>query len=555
MFDIEKQKTLIQQIITSAVCIDDQLVSPYGNQAEGQDIAKSEELYLAFNRKSQCTLDIYSYKTKAEYDQIKDSLITNKNIVILDWELNEAANPKYNDTLTILCELCENSKLQFVDIYTQENDLCKIAFTIYCYFNEYKKRNISEPISRISEGLYEFIDSLGIEDFDADFVQKVEGNYLPDYLMNPKKRKDLEEQLLRDLSDKYKDITGKSDFQKTICEKYKIFSDEVSYKKKYTGFVEDYCLYRYSIIDSLPNKEFTAEVIDPTTIYVNGTVIHITSKSQTEPDKLMEEFTSAVVNLPMYRSLLLSLFVKQKVNSNLANVGCQLGKLNENVLLKHFETLSEAGEPEENIAIFITNTIIEHLKTSMINDPDILEFVGMLKKKEDESLSKLNPKDTLALNSMLTFISANNIHSEKHRLMTGDVFEVNKKIGGEDNTFIMCISKSCDTLRPSKINNNYAFVLGSLCSNNEIVKDAEELYYTYLDDGRTIKWSEKFMTIHITTTPFSMKSESRKFNFKYIEGEYEASYLGIQKELYAIRIMNNVFSNAMKVGVDLPHKL
>lgn len=553
MFDIGKQKNLIQQIINSAVCIDDQLVSPYDDHEEEQDIEKSKELYLAFNRQSKCSLDIYSYKSKKEYDNIKNSLIANKNIVILDWELNENANPKYWDTLTILEDLCDNPNLQFVDIYTQEEDLPQIAYIIYCYFNEHRKRLISTDAKKISEGFYDFIDNLGIEGFDSDKIREIEEKFLQDYLMNPIKRKEIENEIRNYSEDLYNEITEGKDFRKVVCPKFQKLLKEASYSA-FSDFLKDYCLYRYSNIDLLPNKELNADAIDPTTVFVNGTVIHITSKGQTEPNQLMEEFASTITNLPMYRSLLLSLYVRHIVNCNMASVGKQIGVLNEKVLLNHFSTLSEEGDPAENISNFITNAITEHLKTSMINDSDLHEFVTILKKPDGEKLSASNKEDILLLNSMLSFIPAKNIQSERHRLMTGDVFEVDKKINDNECSFIMCISKSCDTLRPTKINNNYAFVLGSLCDSKEIIRDAEQNYYTYLDNGKTIKWTEKFMTIHIFTTPFSMKPEERKFKFDYIGGEYQASYLGIQKEIYTIRIMNHVFSNAMKVGIDLPHK-
>ena len=55
-------------------------------------------------------------------------------------------------------------------------------------------------------------------------------------------------------------------------------------------------------------------------------------------------------------------------------------------------------------------------------------------------------------------------------------------------------------------------------------------------------------------TILSLAPDECKFAFHYIDGDFTATFLGTQKEAYTYRIINNVFSNAMRIGIDLPHK-
>ena len=148
-----------------------------------------------------------------------------------------------------------------------------------------------------------------------------------------------------------------------------------------------------------------------------------------------------------------------------------------------------------------------------------------------------------------------------YQIKTGDVFILDKAINGTDKRdehlyqYLLCITQSCDALRPSKVNNNLAFALGEVSVSTSDVKNAETGYHTFLPDKKIIVWTNKFFTIFVKDTIFSLTPDAGKFTFHYIDGDFTATFLGTQKEAYTHRIINNVFSNAMRIGIDLPHKL
>lgn len=94
---------IIQNAISSAVCIDDKYVTPYQAPIEGDKFDDSKQLYESFRREGNCDLDIYKYESLEQFEKSKNYLFENKDLLVLDWELNES-NPacKYKDTLPIL---------------------------------------------------------------------------------------------------------------------------------------------------------------------------------------------------------------------------------------------------------------------------------------------------------------------------------------------------------------------------------------------------------------------------------------------------------------------
>ena len=118
--------------------------------------------------------------------------------------------------------------------------------------------------------------------------------------------------------------------------------------------------------------------------------------------------------------------------------------------------------------------------------------------------------------------------------------------------YLMCISAACDCARPEeKIAYNYAFALGKAVKPDTVLKDVEKKHYTFINCDEAVEWDKKFMTIYMKGyEEFNMRdeiivqlgaAEKRKM-----------TYLGRMKRFYAQRVATMVFSNAHRIGVDLP---
>ena len=303
-----------------------------------------------------------------------------------------------------------------------------------------------------------------------------------------------------------------------------------------------------------------AKAVNPTTVLVNGTVVHVTSKNTINPDGLFTDLVNAVTDIPRHRSLLLSLLLKQVVGSNLASVGKALGKISEEALLKHCRSLEEAGIPEENVSNFVVSALTDQVLHSFHEGEMDFSFVDLMTLGAREKIQEYETAQILEFNSMLTFIPKTAVKAPFHQIKTGDVFELDRGITGKDGDkelnypYILCITQTCDALRPEKVNQNLAFVLGELVDAAEGIGSAEKDHYSYFPDQKVVKWSKRFFTIYIADTKLPLADGDRSFTFHYIDGDFTATFIGTQKEAYTYRIINNVFSNAMRIGIDLPHQ-
>ena len=561
MLSTEVQKKLIAETINSAVCIDNEYVEAYADGDAGRR-DESRQLYESFRDSGSCHLDIYHFTDMAAYHQIKANLLRDRDLVILDWELDDNKQCKYEDALAILDDVCQNAQIHFVDIYTQATDHTEIAHTIYSYFKLQKREELLPHVEAITGPMKELFDGFELEDFDAKVAEKIAKDLLRDFIMNPTKREQIYSAFIGQMMETYQKAGGEGYFKSEVC---KTFNTVMKTKKEQfkdsLAFIRAYCICYMCDSEKVSQTGLMAKAVNPTTVLVNGTVIHVTSKTAIHPNNLFADMVNAITGIPRHRSLLLSLMLKNVVGSNLTTVGKILGKISEETLLAHCKSLEETGVPEENISNFVVSALAEHVLYSFQTGESEFSFTDLISLNESEQAGQSEKEDVLAFNSMLTFIPKKAIKAVRHQIRTGDVFKLDKVVEGIDDQnktykyqYVMCITQSCDALRPEKVIHNLAFVFGESFDGKDMIDKAESDFFTYFPDNIVVKWSKRFFTIFIADTKLTLGQEEGKFTFHYIDGDFTATFLGTQKEAYANRIINNVFSNAMRIGIDLPHK-
>ena len=562
MLTPEVQQKLISETINSAICIDNEYVEAYSENAGDTNYADSKQLYESFRDSGKCHLDIYTFTNLADYQRDKEKLLRNRDLVILDWELDNSKTCKYEDALAILDNVCQNDQIHFVDIYTQAENLSEIAKTIYSFFKLQLREELLPYVDAICRPLAELFDSYEMDGFDAATVQGIAKEVLGDFIMNPTRRETIQDEFIKRMTKAYQDAGGEGNFKNIICAKFgPMRKAEQDLFKNTLAFLRAYCICYLCESGKVSSSGLMAKAVNPTTVLVNGTVVHVTSKRDIHPDGLFKDLVNAVTGIPRHRSLLLSLLLKQVVGSNLASVGKALGKISEEALLSHCKSLGEVGIPEENISNFIVTALTEHVAHTFYNGESEISLAELISLEEGELEPVTEREQVLEFNSLLTFIPKESIKANSHQIRTGDVFILDRPIKGVDDQnrehnfqYILCITQSCDALRPEKVNNNLAFVLGEVHNGNEVIDKAEKEYFSYFPDKQVVKWYKRFFTIYIGDTKLSREGGDRKFKFHYIDGDFTATFLGTQKEAHTYRIINNVFSNAMRIGIDLPHK-
>ena len=562
MLTPEIQQKLIAETINSAICIDNEYVEAYADTDNAANRETSRKLYEAFRENGSCYLDIYTFKDFATYQRDKEKILRNRDLVVLDWELDNDKQCKYEDALAILDDVCQNPQIHFVDIYTQDPHHEEIAQTIYSYFKLQKRNDLLPHVSAIVDSLNELFDSFELEDFDSSVAENIAKDVLRDFIMNPARREQIQTEFVNRLEEVYQKADGEGNFKKEVCMKFRpALQAEKDYFKDPLAFIRAYCICHLCESEKVSQSGIMAKAVNSTTVFVNGTVVHVTSKANVNPKNLLTDLSAAVVGIPKHRSLLLSLLLKQVVGSNLTTVGKVLGKISEETLMEHCKSLKEEGIAEENVSNFVVSALVEHVLYAFHSGESEFSFTDLITLEAGEKVMPSEKSQVLDFNSMLTFIPRKAIKSSQHQIRTGDVFRLDKGITGKDDNgkshtfqYILCITQSCDALRPFKVNNNLAFALGEMSEGEEIVNKAESDFFTYLPDKSVIKWSKRFFTIFVADTVITLAEGDGNFIFHYIDGDFTATFLGTQKEAYTHRIINNVFSNAMRIGIDLPHK-
>lgn len=559
MLTPEVQQKLISENINSAICIDNEYVEAYTDGGDGRR-DESRQLYESFRDSGLCHLDIYHFTNIEAYHQNKERLLRNRDLVILDWELDDNKLCKYEDALAILDDVCQNDQIHFVDIYTQAKDNTEIAHTIYSYFKLQQREELLPQVEGIVDVVADLIDGFSLEGFDSDVAKKIIEEQLGSFIMNPSRRSEIVKGIKKAIFQAIENAGGDKVIKQSLCDELRSNFDENADIKTHYDLYRAYCICYLCTSPIVSGSGLSAKAINPSTIFVKGTVIHVTSKSEVNPNGLFEAYSQAVVNIPRHRSLLLSLLLKQLITRNLATVGKEIGGISETSLLAHCNELRKVGVAEENIGHFVVSALTEHICSVFQNSESASILNQLIDVKTEVSPELSLEEEHIKLNSLLTFLPKEKMMASKHQIKPGDVFVLDKVINDTEKKskhayqYMLCVTQSCDALRPFKVNNNLAFVLGEIAGSAEEVVNAETDYHTFLPEKKIIIWTNKFFTIFVKDTILSLAPDECKFTFHYIDGNFTATFLGTQKEAYTYRIINNVFSNAMRIGIDLPHK-
>lgn len=552
---------IIRNSIISAVCIDDKFVTPYEIVQEGDKLEDTKSLYDSFRKDGDCDLDIYKFVTIEKFNDDKKYLLGNKDLLILDWELNEGSPCKYKDALPILSEAIDENHIQFITIYTHAEDTESIALKIFSYF---KYANFQKE--QILAGLEEL---RSIEDdFENDAeVEDIINKNIKGYTLNTDKRRGLKGAISKEIKDGLNDNLKFSNF----CQNVNLKRDSLLGGFDIFEWLECYCSDSEMEFREISYDVEVVPISDVPfhTLMINNSLITIISKAKDgdddkkliKPTELYSVISKIIESVPNKFSALISLELKQFYRKSINAFGRGFMGINEAALIHHAKNYEQQTQYEEfyNFILScwnsqITYKVKEDIESVRLLAPDISTYDTA---PEKEHLMKLN--------HFLTF-SKNTKTIDKRKIRFGDVFCLEKalphyeEINGEikknkdDYKYLICITQQCDCLRPHKVNKNFAFVIGKEVASKDIksaLKQTEKDQYTFVDENKIICWEKKFLTIDIgDNNIFNPKSG---INFQIKRNKIRATFLGNQKGTFTQRLANLVFSNAMRIGVDLPH--
>lgn len=551
MISTEDKKAVIYNAINSAICIDDQYESPYCDIPENRKyFDDSKELYISFRKDGKCDLDIYKFRGYDGFDNDKDFLLNHKDLMILDWELDATFRIKHESTLKILDNAVANKYIRWVAIYTNEQDDYNILLNIYAYFCI--RKTSDELKAEINDKLFEVLgiveEKSEAEDVETDFMKKL-NDIVSAFTLSPKEEQDC---IIKEFKRYICSLFPQED-SRECCNKLRdIVKDDLNILLTYYEIVNK----SLEILHRVDEKKYSVHILGRNYLLLNGTVIFVLKKEIT-PDDVYGKVTDAICNIPNQRTLLLSLMLKNILSEELGIGGKGLGGITDRMLLHHWESYEE--ENIDNLIEFLVLCIKEDIAEAMRTYIEAEKIRELFKRNEDET-ETAKEQELALFNKILTFVSKEKLsNQERHQIKTGDIFKLKtdlhipKEKVGVVEEYIICVSQSCDCLRPTKIHNNYAFVYGSTDSVKlrtalkEIEKEGD---YSIISDNKAIKWDDSFLTVHIENNKFNVNDD---FAVKIENKDIQLEYVGGLKDFYAQRIVNKIFNHALRIGVDLPH--
>lgn len=536
-------KDILKASINSAIGIDDEFVEPYDVTAtDSEKINTSSELYDVFHRDLNCTLSLFQYRDLADFNKRALPLLNNKDLLLLDWQLKGEGMDALKDVVEIIDHaVSQESPIRFIVIYTAITDLYPLARNLFAAFMD--RPNGAVDVDSIKEKVDGILTS-NQEELTIDNLEKEVRSNLSRCLLD-KNRKE-----------------AKTVINKRICKPLSKATKDAL--KDYVDRFDDILVQlELSLcpdsVWSLRGVSRNVRIMEEDVLLIDNTAVFLVTKQGLGPDELVSHLCSKMTSLDNWRSLLFSLKFKDLVSDELLIVGKGLGGFSDSVLMRYFNQ-----EGSDSILENITNCFNAQVGEVLSKFDNLDEFWA------EDSRKGYSPEESALLVRFLSF----NPHKsgETHRINTGDVFMLkgdysflqkpqDEKEPEDENIkekYLMCISQSCDCLKPEKIYNNLSFAVGEKVSSTSALSKMQKACYTIVDDEYGIKWGNRFLTIHIPKEKQTFSSHidcqmiDRNEEGEMVSQSIEMLYLGRQKEIYAQRVINAVFSYAMRIGIGLP---
>lgn len=550
MLETEEIKQIISSSIRSAVCIDDEYPEPYQEVSEGSQYKKevSAALYRSFRENGKCDLDIYNFKGYDSFQHAKEYLFSNKELLILDWELTTTIQIKYSDSLKILQDAVNNDFIQFAAIYTQEPNTYDIAYKIYSYFSSTETIDDKQKCyDTWSEVIDDYLVSKPYE-ISIDNLLKVVNNQISGYTLYPSRRKDIENKIIENIRPLFNKEFG--DFCKIFQETTELTTE--SFLIWHERFLDN------SIIIRTDNENYSVKPIEIglPALLINNTLVFILEKQQKgitkegiTPEDVYQQICNVISKIPNSKSLLFALRLKEILYKKLAVLGKGLGGIDEDALTYHANNY-EQGTREGQFD-YLVSCLSAHITQHITDNIKIQELENIFSEKS----IKPSEEKLAALNSFLTFTKRNS--NKNHQIKPGDIFKLDLPILKENSNspyieYIICVSQSCDCLRPKdKLSFNFSFTGGKAATlKTAVSNNVETEHFSFINDNNAIQWNLKLFTIYIEKYIFDIEEHlSVIINGK----ENNIEYIGNQKEIFTQRLINATFNQALRIGIDLPH--
>lgn len=444
----DKAFEIVKKSISSAIFIDDNLKDFYSFSDIDTTIVEevlSQELHKNFKAEG-ISLAVHKFvKTDIEDVNLNRYFFKNRDLILLDWELDNTSGEEYS--LKLLSEVINYSHINFCCIYTKTPRFDLIHSQIESYFS-------------------------GLNDEDFDKIIGIYSHLEESDIIKIKERLDSKNEDIQDLLDE----TG-IDLE---LYPYETIAPSESLKNIYYAFLKN--------IKS-KKREKRSDTISTgiDSFIINNTLIFLLKKDGTndpKPSVLLRRISDELIKNQNSFIQLLGLEMQTVFNTNESFIDQNILNSSTEALFKHRNYLFDMEKEDKTFSIIIKKLLIEHatlkLRTSkleLLNSEFLIEHSKTITDKpNNEELHNLN-----TFYNSVTVKSLNDV--DIPNLNFGDIFKDNL------GNYYLCITALCDCYYPNKIDHNFYFVTGKEFSDIDLaLKLGDTAFLSFLPNGKSVYW-------------------------------------------------------------------
>lgn len=565
----EKAFEIIKNSIKSAIFIDEKALEFYSNEELNEEIIEhtlSVKLHKAFKYEG-ISLAVHKFeKENLNDDKLKKYLFKDRDLVLLDWELDHDVDLGLSYSLKLLSEIINSNHINFCCIYSSSARFNKIFNHILSYFSGISKDE-REKTKSVFEGVEELVEignSFRYDELKAyqDVIIKFEELGLNINLIKEHYNNEDIKECIKSL------LLTFSNYQK---------SDLIEHKPTLVSYDND-------------------------SLVINNTIIFILEK-RIETDINTDEIINRIRNIFVSNEnnfvQLLGIEMQTIFNNEGSFINENLLNVSKETVFAHRNYLKTINKTDIPFNALIKNVLIEHSTLKLRGAQLSILEETFLDTESAKQTNEPTENDIASLNTFYNSVQFNKLNNvDFHNINFGDVFFDGEKY------YYLCITALCDCLRPEKIKQNYYFVRGEPIDVSLANSLGDSAFISYFSEILAVTWVTlestkskkivnnkelsneqkqinnlkaenealrqfKFKPVYIEPINFNVKNPrilDGKIHVRRVESTKEKiddngtinfidfEYVSSLRPNYTQRIANHSFTHPVRVGVDFVKK-
>lgn len=444
----QKAFDILNASINSAVFIDEKAKDFFSGTPINNEIVEeqlSKDLFDTFKANGK-SLIVHKFDKNIEYDSsLINYLFSGKDLILLDWELDEEDGQQYS--LELLLKSIETPNINFCCIYSRSTNFDKIPLYLTAYFS-----GLLEEEIEIIKNTYDYLTSEEINDFQNN----------PD-----------------------NDIEVFFSDNKISLEEFPIVKFRNKPKKIIVDLINIALNNKIYFFQKEPQINHEVIFSGEDSFIINNTFVLTVSKEKGDIDyeHLIHRVANEVIKNKSSFFQLLGLEMQSVFNSNERFIDETILKSSTEALFQFRNHIKD----DKIFGIIVKKLLIEQATLKLRTAKLKLLETNFLDIKSGELASKIpSNEDLFQLNVFYNSVSVKSLHPDDiPNLNFGDVF-----IGSEED-YYLCITALCDCYYPNKIDHNFYFVKGTEFTDMELALSlGDTAFLSFLPNGKAIYWGD-----------------------------------------------------------------